>query len=74
MIDELSGGMKRLVQIERAIIAKSQIVILDEPFTGLDEETKTKAIEYINNNLNNRILIISSHDTKDLKALKCEMI
>ena len=38
---DLSGGMKRCAEIERAISADSQIVIMDEPFAGLDEKTKS---------------------------------
>ena len=36
---ELSGGMKRRVEIVRAVMAESDIVIMDEPFAGLDEVT-----------------------------------
>lgn len=37
---ELSGGMKRRVAIARAIAYQGDILFLDEPFTGLDEENK----------------------------------
>ena len=47
---ELSGGMKRRVEIVRAVMAESDIVVMDEPFAGLDEVTKDKAINYIMNN------------------------
>ncbi|MDO5426415.1 MAG: ATP-binding cassette domain-containing protein [Coriobacteriia bacterium] len=71
MPDELSGGMKRCAEIERALLAQSQIVILDEPFAGLDSATKTKAIKYIDDNLKGRSLILITHDKKDAKRLKC---
>ena len=35
-----SGGMKRRVCLVRAMMKKSDTVILDEPFSGMDEETK----------------------------------
>ena len=44
---ELSGGMKRRVSLVRAMEAGAQCVLLDEPFTGLDEENREKAYEYI---------------------------
>lgn len=71
---DLSGGMKRCAEIERAIISDSQIVILDEPFAGLDEKTKNEAIKFIQNRLNNRTLIIISHEEEDAKLLDCEII
>ena len=73
-IKELSGGMKRLAQIERALLSDSQIVVMDEPFTGLDDTTKEMAIKYINEKLGRRTLIITSHDVKDLEALNCKML
>lgn len=42
-----SGGMKRRVCLVRAMMKKSDTVILDEPFSGMDEETKILAAEYI---------------------------
>ena len=71
---DLSGGMKRCAEIERAIISDSQIVILDEPFAGLDEKTKNRAIKFMQNKLNNRTLIIISHEEEDSKLLDCEII
>ena len=41
---ELSGGMKRRVAIARAIAYRGDILFLDEPFTGLDEENKQIAV------------------------------
>ena len=69
---ELSGGMKRRVEIVRAVMAESDIVIMDEPFAGLDEVTKV--INYIMNNINNRIVIISTHDEEDVKKLRANVL
>lgn len=71
---DLSGGMKRCAEIQRAIMADSQIVIMDEPFAGLDEKTKSDAIKFINENLNDRTLIIISHEENDAKPLDCKVI
>ena len=42
---ELSGGMKRRVAIARALAYQGDILFLDEPFTGLDEENKRIAAD-----------------------------
>ena len=68
---DLSGGMKRCAEIERAISADSQIVIMDEPFAGLDDKTKDKAIAYIDKNLRGRTLILVTHNEEDAIKLKC---
>ena len=40
---QLSGGMKRRVALVRALEAESDIVLLDEPFTGMDSDTRKRA-------------------------------
>lgn len=58
---ELSGGMKRRVSLVRAMEAEAQCVLLDEPFTGLDEENRKKAEDYIRRKTRGRIVMIATH-------------
>ncbi len=44
---ELSGGMQRRVAIARALAYQGDVLFLDEPFTGLDEENKRIAANAI---------------------------
>ena len=66
-VKELSGGQRRRVAIVRACAIPSDILIMDEPFTGLDEESREKAIAYIRDKQGSGALVITSHDTKGLE-------
>ena len=57
----LSGGMKRRVALVRALEADAAYVLLDEPFTGMDDETRLRAEEYIRRRQRGRTLIIATH-------------
>ena len=65
----LSGGQKQIVNVVRALLADSDIVILDEPFNNLDYDSISKLFEVINNTINNRLLIIVSHN---LDIINCK--
>ncbi|PXV85688.1 ABC-type nitrate/sulfonate/bicarbonate transport system ATPase subunit [Lachnotalea glycerini] len=71
---ELSGGMQQRVAILRAMALKASVIVLDEPFTGLDEETKRKTANYILEKKGNKTLIVSTHNKEDVLLLKGEMI
>ena len=58
---QLSGGMKRRVALARAMEAVSDCVLLDEPFTGMDEDTRKRAEAYIRDRQKGRIIIIATH-------------
>ncbi len=45
---KLSGGEKRLISLATILSMKPDILLLDEPSTGLDESTKEKLIEVLN--------------------------
>lgn len=62
-VAEFSGGMKRRVAIVRAVMAKSEILFLDEPFKGLDNENKKMVMEYLEENSKGKTVIIVTHDT-----------
>ncbi len=73
-VNEYSGGMKRRVAIVRAIIAKSDLILLDEPFKGLDLDTKSKVINYVREHIGDRICIIVTHDELEADMLKANRL
>lgn len=58
---ELSGGMKRRVALVRAMEAESDYVLLDEPFTGMDADTRVCAENYIRKMQKGRMILMATH-------------
>lgn len=61
-VKELSGGMKRRVALVRAMLAEYGVIVLDEPFKGLDEDTKSGVADYCKKQLENKTAVIVTHD------------
>jgi NitT/TauT family transport system ATP-binding protein len=66
----LSGGMKRRVALCRALIAEYDVLILDEPFKGLDEKTKPAIIAMVKEHAqNDKIVLCITHDPAEAETL-----
>lgn len=68
-VSELSGGMKRRVAIVRAVLSDSDLLLMDEPFTGLDSATKQQVIRYVLREKGGRTLLAVTHDADEAAAL-----
>ncbi len=70
---EYSLGMKQKLGIAQAIMENPDIIILDEPFNGIENATVKKLIEYFKRIKKDKIIIVSTHIIDDLKNL-CDKI
>ena len=69
-IGTLSSGMKQKTSIARTIIHDPDIIVFDEPTTGLDVMTSRSIIELIRNSKNeNKTIIFSSHRMEEVQSL-----
>ena len=65
-VAELSGGMKRRLAILRAILYPHNLMIMDEPFKGLDEENKKLVMGQVGKSLVGKTAIIVTHDKTEI--------
>lgn len=62
-IGELSGGQKKRVFLARALAQDSRIILLDEPFTGVDVKTEDTITELLRGLRDEgRVMLISTHN------------
>ena len=61
-VAQLSGGQRRRVAIVRAMMAHADLTVLDEPFKGLDEETKDRVMGHVRDRLAGRTALLITHD------------
>ncbi len=64
-VNQLSGGQKRRVAILRAMMAESDFICLDEPFKGLDKDTKENTMNYVKNAVNGKTVLLITHDKNE---------
>ena len=67
----LSGGQKQRVALARAFVRPQPIVLLDEPFTGLDDDTKADHLKLVSElaKKQNKCVLMVTHDASDAEAV-----
>ncbi|MBI5159281.1 ABC transporter ATP-binding protein [Candidatus Micrarchaeota archaeon] len=66
---ELSTGMKKRVEIAVALLADPEILLFDEPTTGVDAETREKILELVKKMRGKKTMLIASHELFELRNL-----
>lgn len=61
-VSDMSGGMRRRVALARALAAEYDLLLLDEPFTGLDIAARNRCIQCILQYAPGKTLLIVTHD------------
>lgn len=73
-VKELSGGMKRRVAVVRACMAGGNLLLMDEPFTGLDQESRERTADFILEAQGERSLLFTTHQQEDLKLFDAKCV
>ena len=61
-VRELSGGQRRRVAIVRAMMTTADLLVLDEPFKGLDAAGRTLLMTYVRDGCSQRTTLLITHD------------
>ncbi|XP_052743810.1 phospholipid-transporting ATPase ABCA1 [Bicyclus anynana] len=66
---QLSGGMKRRLQLACALAGEAKVLVLDEPTSGLDVETRRELWDLLLSLRGSRTVLISTHFMEEAEAL-----
>lgn len=67
-VSTYSGGMKRRVAIARALLSDYDLLLLDEPYKGLDEETRQQVIAVVEEMSRGKTVLMVTHNPEDVRG------
>ena len=73
-IDNLSGGMKRRLAIARAFMTKPQVMVLDEPTTGLDPQGRNRVWQELETMKQAGVTVLMSTHYMDEASALCDRL
>ena len=73
-VREFSGGMKRRAAIARALLAAFDVLFLDEPYKGLDADTKKAVQDAVGEYARNKTVVLVTHDPGAVEALSPDRV
>lgn len=68
-VSAFSGGMRRRVSLLRALLSPGELLFFDEPFNGLDKQSRQTAVEYVQEKRRGRTLLFTTHYPEEARAL-----
>ena len=68
-VRELSGGMQRRVAIARSLLMPADLYLMDEPFKGLDEDTRRTVMDLVLDRTRGKTLLAITHDPEEASYL-----
>ena len=71
---ELSGGMRRRVAILRALLCDADMIVLDEPFKGLDEATKARVMAETKRLCRGKTVLMVTHEADEAESMGAKII
>ena len=73
--EEISGGQTKRVSLARALVSDKSMLLLDEPLSNLDKETREEVLAYMKNNVcGKKTMLYVTHDENEVTYLDCEVI
>ena len=73
-VRDYSGGMQRRLALVRALLPPWDLLLLDEPFSGLDRDNRARAAACVRRRAAGRTVLAVTHDEGDAEALGAEVI
>ena len=70
----LSGGQRRRVAIVRALAGDADLVVLDEPFTGIDSGSKAALMDYVDDRLRGRTALLITHSAREAQRFGARVV
>lgn len=73
-VRDFSGGMRRRTALARALCVPFDVLILDEPFAGLDGESRRRCLEAVRRRTEGKPVLLATHDPADAADLGARVL
>ena len=71
---ELSGGMQQRVSIARALAARPELLVMDEPFKAMDDALRARVLRVTADALGDAALMLITHSEREALTLGCRVL